>query len=272
MKTHKRKFDEGEIKFFIGNKYYFVDVNQNIRLYKHLFGPKLTNIEKVFGRYLKEKNTVHTYKDEDYNGTSIEVDGELYWKGKIDITIEGLLSTAYQISGITKYKSLFHLIDEIFRQAEPNTSNYWAGDKELFMIKKLGYNLNIVLDFNYIYNDTLTIKIDVDWFREMKRYKPFFEFNQSDYLKWKKKNVTYRGMKKLGTDNEVYGSFGKGLYTAPLSNKAMAKTYGDLYFVVNAIPKKPKIVNSLNDAEIVRQGLVANFCKKKNVDYNPSFF
>jgi hypothetical protein len=109
----------------------------------------------------------------------------------------------------------------------------------------------------------------------MKRYIPFKfyeEFDQKAYLKWKKANVTYRGMKKVGTDNEVYGSFGKGLYTVPLSNKAMAKTYGDLYFVVNAIPKKPKIVNSINDAEMVRQGLISNFCKKNNVDYSPSFF
>jgi hypothetical protein len=110
---------------------------------------------------------------------------------------------------------------------------------------------------------------------EMKRYKSFKfeeEFDQRTYLKWKKANVTYRGMKKIGVDNEVYGSFGKGLYTAPLSNKAMAKTYGDLYFVINAIPKKPKIVNSLNDAEMVRQKLISDFCKKNNVDYSPSFF
>ena len=108
----------------------------------------------------------------------------------------------------------------------------------------------------------------------MKRYKPLFEteFNQSDYLKWKRKNVTYRGIKSLGKDNEVYGSFGKGLYTAPLSNKAMAKQYGDLYFVVNAIPKKPKIANSLNDAELVRQRLTTEFCKKHNQDYSPSYF
>ena len=110
---------------------------------------------------------------------------------------------------------------------------------------------------------------------KLQRYKTYKfeeEFDQRAYLKWKKANVTYRGMKKLGRDNEVYGSFGKGLYTATLSNKAMAKTYGNLYFVVNAIPKKPKIVNSLNDAEIVRQGLIASFCKKNNVDYSPSFF
>lgn len=165
MKLYERKFNEKEIKFFIGNKFYFVDVDENIKKYRNLFGFKLWNIEKVFGKQLKEVNKIEFYDETDRWGTHTIADGQLYWKGKIDITIEGLLSTAYQISGITKYKSLFHLIDEIFGQAEPNTSNYWAGDKELSMIKKLGYNLNIVLDFNYIYNDTLTIKIDVDWFR-----------------------------------------------------------------------------------------------------------
>lgn len=109
----------------------------------------------------------------------------------------------------------------------------------------------------------------------MKRYILFNfeeEFNKNDYLKWKRKNVTYRGIKSFGKDNEIYGSFGKGLYTAPLSNKAMAKTYGDLYFVINAVPKKPKIVKSLNDAEMIRQRLIDSFCKKNNVDYSPSFF
>jgi len=67
------------------------------------------------------------------------------------------------------------------------------------------------------------------------------EYNHAKYLKWKRQNVTLRGIKNLGQDNEVYGSFGKGLYTVPLSNKAMAKTYGTLYFVVNAKPQKPKV-------------------------------
>jgi hypothetical protein len=97
-------------------------------------------------------------------------------------------------------------------------------------------------------------------------------FNQSDYLKWKKNNVTYRGIKSLGKVNEVFGSFGKGLYTVPLSNKSMAKTYGDLYFVVGAIPKKPEITYSLNDAEIWRQNIVNTFCKKHNEPYSLSFF
>lgn len=93
-----------------------------------------------------------------------------------------------------------------------------------------------------------------------------------DYSNWKRKNVTLRGMKELGKPNEIYGSFGKGLYTVPLSNKSMAKQYGELYFVANGVPKKPKIVNSLNNAELIIQKLINDFCKEHNEKYNPSFF
>lgn len=96
--------------------------------------------------------------------------------------------------------------------------------------------------------------------------------NVEEYSKWKRKNVTLRGIKELGKSNEVYGSFGNGLYTVPLSNKTMAKQYGDVYFVVNAIPKIPKIVDSLNNAELVRQKLVNDFCKKNGVDYSVQYF
>lgn len=94
----------------------------------------------------------------------------------------------------------------------------------------------------------------------------------AEYSTWKRKNVTLRGMKKVGEANQVYGSFGNGLYTVPLNNKAMAKQYGDVYFVVNAIPKKPKIVDSLNGAELLRQTLVNDFCKKNDVEYSVSYF
>jgi len=93
-----------------------------------------------------------------------------------------------------------------------------------------------------------------------------------NYSKWKRKNVTLRGVKNLGEDNGVYPSFGKGLYTTPLSNKRMAKEYGMVYYVVNAIPKKPYIVDSLNYAEILRQNLVDAFCKLHNTRYSASFF
>jgi hypothetical protein len=52
----------------------------------------------------------------------------------------------------------------------------------------------------------------------------------------------------------------------------MAKQYGKVYFVVNAIPKKAKIVNNLNEAEMFRQNLVNDFCKKNNHRYSMSFF
>ena len=100
----------------------------------------------------------------------------------------------------------------------------------------------------------------------------FINETRQDYLRWKRKNVTLRGIKELGKHNEVYGSFGKGLYTVPLSNKAMAKTYGDVYFLVNAIPKKPYVVQGINAAEMLRQGLVDKFCKKNGKDYDPRYF
>jgi hypothetical protein len=81
-----------------------------------------------------------------------------------------------------------------------------------------------------------------------------------------------RGIKELGKANEVYGSFGKGLYTVPLGNKSMARQYGDIYFIVNAIPKNPKVVQNLNEAEIFRYKLVDKYCKENNVDYSLSFF
>jgi hypothetical protein len=93
-----------------------------------------------------------------------------------------------------------------------------------------------------------------------------------EYSKWKRKNVTLRGIKELGKTNEVYGSFGKGLYTVPLGNKSMARQYGDIYFIVNAIPKNPKVVQNLNDAEKFRYELVDKYCRDNNVDYSLSFF
>lgn len=69
-----------------------------------------------------------------------------------------------------------------------------------------------------------------------------------DYLKWRKKNITVRGIKDFYADNNGHifeCLLGDGLYTAPLSNKSMSKVYGDLYFVYNAIPKKPLIVRTL---------------------------
>ena len=66
----------------------------------------------------------------------------------------------------------------------------------------------------------------------------FEEKEPSSYKTWKRKNVTLRGIKNIdSTDNNGMAKYGQGLYTAFLGNRSMAKEYGDVYFVVNAIPK-----------------------------------
>lgn len=76
----------------------------------------------------------------------------------------------------------------------------------------------------------------------------------AEYLKWKRKNVSFRGMKDTTQPNGMASSIlGEGLYTAALSNKTMARTYGELYYVVNAVPKKPLVFKSLNTWELWMQ-------------------
>jgi len=78
-----------------------------------------------------------------------------------------------------------------------------------------------------------------------------------DYLKWKRKNVTLRGVNNgINNPNGGSSSLGKGLYTAVLSYKQLARQYGEVYFVVNAIPKNPKIFSSYNEFEIFLQNLI----------------
>jgi len=79
------------------------------------------------------------------------------------------------------------------------------------------------------------------------------EYNHQEYLKWKRKNVTIRGISNRYGENGAGAMLGDGLYTAPLGNKVLAKQYGKVYFVLDAIPKKPLIVNSINDWEIWSQ-------------------
>ncbi len=77
-----------------------------------------------------------------------------------------------------------------------------------------------------------------------------YQFDNKEYLKWKRKNVTIRGMSEIGKYNgNNANTMGEGLYTAPLSNKQIAKEYGDIYFVLGAIPKKPLIVDTLLEWE-----------------------
>lgn len=89
------------------------------------------------------------------------------------------------------------------------------------------------------------------------------EYKHSEYLSWKRKNVTIRGIKEAGQENNAGAMLGRGLYTAFLSNKELAKQYGTVKFVVNAIPKKPKVFNTLNEWEIFFYNtLIRNYCKE----------
>lgn len=81
-------------------------------------------------------------------------------------------------------------------------------------------------------------------------FKIFESYNHSEYLKWKKQNVTIRGVQELGEKNGGMAKLGNGLYTAFLNNKHLAKQYGKVYFVVGAKPKNPKIFKTINDWEI----------------------
>jgi hypothetical protein len=91
-------------------------------------------------------------------------------------------------------------------------------------------------------------------------------FNRTEYLKWKKQNVTLRGIQKLGEENNGMASFGQGLYTAALGNREMAKKYGKVYFVLGAIPKHPKMVDTWNNAEIFIQKIVMLYGKEMGIN------
>jgi 8-oxo-dGTP pyrophosphatase MutT (NUDIX family) len=99
------------------------------------------------------------------------------------------------------------------------------------------------------------------------------EYNHSEYLSWKRKNVTIRGVKEAGQENNAGAMLGRGLYTAFLSNKDLAKQYGTVKFVVNAIPKKPKVFNNLNEWEIWEYNtLINNYCKEHDLKVSKKSF
>jgi hypothetical protein len=101
-----------------------------------------------------------------------------------------------------------------------------------------------------------------------------YVWDQRAYLKWKRRNVSFRGMSNSGTiDNGGGAMLGDGLYTAALSNKRLARQYGEVYFVVNARPTKPKIFRTLNDWEIWEfNTLITDYCRKQGVEPDKRYF
>lgn len=148
------------------------------------------------------------------------------------------------------------------------------GHHRYFAAKTLKKKLNVKLEINANPIKPLSNKgydqFHIDFFNQCKN--TLTEQSRHDYLKWKRKNVTLRGMTELGKENKGGGRFGSGLYTAFLSNKDMAKVYGKVYFVLNAIPKTPKVLQDANLAEIYLQGIINNWCKSRGMSYNSNEF
>lgn len=92
------------------------------------------------------------------------------------------------------------------------------------------------------------------------------EVLDSAYKKWKRENVTLRGMSNIGEYNDSGAMLGDGLYSASLSNKALAKEYGKVYYAVGAIPKNPLMFNDLNQWQIWRHNLIFKTLGFKRVD------
>lgn len=93
-------------------------------------------------------------------------------------------------------------------------------------------------------------------------------YNHANYLKWKRQNVTLRGVTdRYAEDNGGSAMLGRGLYSAFLSNKQMARQYGKVYFLLNAIPKHPKVFNTLNDWEIWEYNtMITNYLKARGIN------
>ncbi len=92
--------------------------------------------------------------------------------------------------------------------------------------------------------------------KHLKLYNDYIleSYNRTAYFKWKRKNVSLRGInvdddKPLDEPNNGMGILGTGLYSVPPSNMKMAKGYGKVYYLLNAIPKNPKIINTFEDAK-----------------------
>lgn len=141
MKVYESRFDRTDkiLNCAIGSKKYEVNLDENIEEYKDLFGPKLINIEKVFGKQLKLKGGPNK--------------AEYSFAGKIEITPEGLLAIAYQLTGDKIFKSLNSIIITIFGKVQ-GSFDYWVEVPDY-------NNTDIEIDFTYLYPDTLDIQINI---------------------------------------------------------------------------------------------------------------
>lgn len=145
MKRYKRyqENDDKIISCKIANKIYDVNTDENEKEFEHLLGKNLTQVSKVF---YKELKLVSNPKNPDYK-----------FKGKLDITIEGLLTCAYNLTKDKIFKNLNELILTIFGKTK-GSLDYWAIDlPEGINFSEVG----VEVDFTFLYNQELDITIDL---------------------------------------------------------------------------------------------------------------
>ena len=168
---------------------------------------------------------------------------------------QALLYRVMTMAMTKQMESFDYRYDEVLDQ-ETLTKEQW--DQIINNINKSFIELEEYLD------DVLPVELDV----HLKEGEVFDEARSSDYLAWKRKNVTIRGVKEAGEENNAGAMLGRGLYTAFLSNKELARQYGKVYFVLGAMPKNPKVFNTLNEWEIwFYNTLVYKYSKEKGSKY-----
>jgi 8-oxo-dGTP pyrophosphatase MutT (NUDIX family) len=156
-------------------------------------------------------------------------------------------------------------VDDIRLDTNEHTSHKFFTLEDVMNMtadKMISTNKDIAND----YNNKVSKKNRLS--EELNRMMNIMGEDRSGYLKWKRANVTLRGVKEVGEENNAGAMLGRGLYTAALSNKSLAKEYGQVYFVVGAIPKNPKVFNTLNEWEIwFYNTLVFKYSKENGKEY-----
>lgn len=150
-----------------------------------------------------------------------------------------------------KLKRATRKVDKLREQIKTGVSqSRKSSGNRVRRVTQVQKTINEKLNANY--QDLLAqLKLDID----QEIMKMVADVPQ-DFGKWKRKNVTYRGSR---TDiynpagNGAGAMLGRGLYTAPSSNKQMAKEYGKVYRVINGRPSAPLVFSTLNQWQIWKQ-------------------
>jgi hypothetical protein len=234
-------------------------------------------------------NELNSVKEDFHNNLQSKL-GQSKWKSVSEIH-NGIIGYVVQIM---RLRAIIEPHIQIGKNTHPRTKitylamkAYWPDDNGN-SIRKFTRNIgreDEIINNGKISNEALeNAKKHIEqlmWNEYREKYKNISlteiiseEFDRINYLKWKKRNVTLRGIldNNNSAENGGMAKYGQGLYTAFLGNKDLAKQYGKVYYVVNAIPKHPKIVYSTNDAEIFEQEMVTNFCKMHGVPRSNEFF